>query len=535
MSTAAAVAALAGAASRLTSEGTQEESLVEAISIVGDAAGIDRAFIWQVRPERPLGDDDLPVLRAEWCRPSPAPPPTSEPATASEPDTVWKPPSEPGVVVAGMPSMLATEWRNFLSPGARSAVVTTVGLPDGTAWVGFEDASRERAWSIDERDVLRALAALVALALARESAVESRRLMSNLVEQIPAVLYIDEIVGSDVDNGKYRTLYVTPQIGSILGISPEEWMTDDELWQHRIHPDDWDRVRKEYREYLRRGGTLVQEYRMMRPDNGQMVWVRDDCTVIADATSEARIIQGVMLDITDQKLIEEQLRTAEAKNRTLIEQIPAVVFIEPLGGASEPPYVSSSVEHVLGCSKEQWLESGWWKSHLHADDRERVLTARQELLAERVASRVEYRMVLDDGTLIWIGEVAQVVTADNTPKMLQGLLEDITSRKVAEEGLAFRASHDGLTGLPNRASFEEHLERALARAVRNRLAVAVLFMDIDGFKEVNDTLGHNAGDEVLRIVANRLSEAVRDTDLVARRGGDEFLVLLADIEPGPAG
>jgi len=119
--------------------------------------------------------------------------------------------------------------------------------------------------------------------------------------------------------------------------------------------------------------------------------------------------------------------------------------------------------------------------------------------------------------------------------MLQGLLEDITSRKVAEEGLAFRASHDGLTGLPNKASFEEHLERALARAVRNRLAVAVLFMDIDGFKEVNDTLGHDAGDEVLRIVANRLSEAVRDTDLVARRGGDEFLVLLADIEPGPAG
>jgi diguanylate cyclase (GGDEF)-like protein len=97
------------------------------------------------------------------------------------------------------------------------------------------------------------------------------------------------------------------------------------------------------------------------------------------------------------------------------------------------------------------------------------------------------------------------------------------------------AYHDSLTGLPNRAMFEEHLELALARARRDKLAVAVLFLDLDDFKPVNDTHGHATGDAVLRQVGARLSGAVRDTDLVARQGGDEFLVLIADLAPGDGG
>jgi diguanylate cyclase (GGDEF)-like protein len=97
------------------------------------------------------------------------------------------------------------------------------------------------------------------------------------------------------------------------------------------------------------------------------------------------------------------------------------------------------------------------------------------------------------------------------------------------------AYHDALTGLPNRAMFQEHLELALARARRRDLAVAVLFLDLDAFKPINDTHGHAAGDEVLQHVATRIRSVVRETDLVARQGGDEFLVLLADLEPGADG
>jgi predicted signal transduction protein with EAL and GGDEF domain len=116
------------------------------------------------------------------------------------------------------------------------------------------------------------------------------------------------------------------------------------------------------------------------------------------------------------------------------------------------------------------------------------------------------------------------------PLFWQGVMHDISDQKRAEEQIAFLAYHDKLTDLPNRTMFQEMLELALARARRHDLAVAVLYLDLDDFKLVNDSLGHPAGDELLRQVAARLREASRDTDLVARQGGDEFLLLLADLE-----
>ena len=121
------------------------------------------------------------------------------------------------------------------------------------------------------------------------------------------------------------------------------------------------------------------------------------------------------------------------------------------------------------------------------------------------------------------------------PPIFAGYIRDITERKRAEAEVARLAYHDRLTELPNRAMFEEHLQLALARARRGGLAVAVLYLDLDNFKNVNDSLGHDAGDRLLREVAHRLRDAARETDLVARQGGDEFLVLLSDLPPRSRG
>ena len=138
-----------------------------------------------------------------------------------------------------------------------------------------------------------------------------------------------------------------------------------------------------------------------------------------------------------------------------------------------------------------------------------------------------------DGRVVWIHDrSAMVRDRDGSPMLVQGVMFDITSAKetaIAMEHLAF---HDVLTGLPNRAMFQDHLELALARARRHGQAVAVLFLDLDDFKPVNDVHGHEIGDEVLQEVAHRIRGAARDTDLVARQGGDEFLVLLADLDVG---
>lgn len=354
-----------------------------------------------------------------------------------------------------------------------------------------------------------------------------------LVEHIPAVLYIDEV--TEPRMGAYPTVYVGPQIERVLGISQQEWTENDDVWQEHMHPDDWPRVSREYADYLGGGDVLVQEYRFIRPDDRRLVWVRDDCAMATDPASGRRIILGVMFDITAQKALEEQLRAAEAKYRALIDQIPSIVWIEPLNGNPEAPFVSAAVEHVFGVDRDVWLRTPWWERHLHAEDRDRTVAVRDAAVAQGTGRRIEYRMTTAEGRELWVEEVTKVVLNDERPWVLQRLLDDITPRKHTEEQLQFRASHDPLTGLANRPLFDESLELALARARRSNLEVAVLFVDVDGFKQVNDAYGHDAGDEVLRIVADRLLQCARESDVVARRGGDEFLVLLPDIEPSPLG
>jgi diguanylate cyclase (GGDEF)-like protein/PAS domain S-box-containing protein len=125
-----------------------------------------------------------------------------------------------------------------------------------------------------------------------------------------------------------------------------------------------------------------------------------------------------------------------------------------------------------------------------------------------------------------------VSTAQNPNGRVVGLhwqLHDITDQKRTEDELAFKANHDELTGLPNRSMFQELLDLSLARARRRDVGVAVLYLDLDRFKEVNDSRGHPAGDELLRQVASRLSHVSRETDVVARLGGDEFAILLSDL------
>jgi diguanylate cyclase (GGDEF)-like protein len=134
---------------------------------------------------------------------------------------------------------------------------------------------------------------------------------------------------------------------------------------------------------------------------------------------------------------------------------------------------------------------------------------------------------------VWIHDrSAMIRNLDGTPMLVQGVMFDITATKELALRMEHMAYHDILTGLPNRAMFQDHLELALARARRHGLGVAVLFLDLDDFKPINDRHGHEIGDAVLQQVARRIRGAARDTDLVARQGGDEFLVLLADLDVG---
>ena len=249
-----------------------------------------------------------------------------------------------------------------------------------------------------------------------------------------------------------------------------------------------------------------------------------------------RFLVVTLRDMTELQAGREARFEAEAKYRTLVEQIPAVVYLDPVDENKDSIYVSPQITDLLGIEPADWLGDPYcWRSHVHVDDIDRVWQEYEDAYRTHVPLNHEYRMVHEDGTVKWVMEQAfPIDDGDGEPWLIQGVIFDITQRKMAEEQIAFLAYHDKLTGLPNRALFEEMLESALARARRFDHGVGVLFLDLDNFKLVNDSLGHHAGDQLLIQLAERLRVCTRETDTVARLSGDEFLLLLADLERGRA-
>ncbi len=247
-----------------------------------------------------------------------------------------------------------------------------------------------------------------------------------------------------------------------------------------------------------------------------------------------RFLVVTLRDMTELQAGREARFEAEAKYRTLVEQIPAVVYLDPVDENQDSIYVSPQVTDLLGIQPAEWLEDPYcWRRHVHDEDVDRVWEEYETAYRTHVPLNHEYRMLHEDGTIRWVLEQAFPINdEDGNPWLIQGVIFDITERKLAEEEIAFLAYHDKLTGLPNRALFEEMLESALARARRFDLGVGVLFLDLDNFKLVNDSLGHHAGDQLLIQLADRLRVCTRETDMVARLSGDEFLLLLSDLERG---
>ena len=237
-------------------------------------------------------------------------------------------------------------------------------------------------------------------------------------------------------------------------------------------------------------------------------------------------------DLSEMQAGRDAQYEAEAKYRALVEHIPAVVYLDPVDENDTSIYVSPQIRDLVGIEPEEWLADPYaWRHHVHPDDIDRAWNEYQEAYNGHATLNHEYRMVHEDGTVRWVLEQAFPIDDDHgNPWLIQGVIFDITERKTAEEEVAFLAYHDKLTGLPNRALFEEMLESAIARGRRNDTGVGVLFLDLDNFKMVNDSLGHHAGDLLLAQLADRLRTCTRDTDLVARQGGDEFLLLLGDLD-----
>jgi diguanylate cyclase (GGDEF)-like protein/PAS domain S-box-containing protein len=229
------------------------------------------------------------------------------------------------------------------------------------------------------------------------------------------------------------------------------------------------------------------------------------------------------------------LRRAEAKYRDLVEQLPLIVYIDEPNASSSNIYTSPQTTAILGYTPEEWVsDPELFTKMLHPDDRERVLAEHEHAHATGEALRTDYRLIKRDGGEVWIHDEGTIVRdEDGTAVCLQGYMLDITDRKQAEYELRrlaalnrHQAEHDSLTGLPNRGCFRERVEQAIAAAEGTGHGLAVLLIDLDRFKEINDTLGHHCGDLILVELARRFEWILRQSDTIARLGGDEFGMLL---------
>jgi diguanylate cyclase (GGDEF)-like protein/PAS domain S-box-containing protein len=345
-----------------------------------------------------------------------------------------------------------------------------------------------------------------------------------LIDHLPAVLYIDGIATGQ------NMVDVSPGIADLLGIDPDEWLDSYMAWERFIHPDDAARVLATSDHCVETGEPFRVEYRARHAD-GRIVWIREDSVLINDDEGNPLYWLGIMLDITELMEARGSLQEAKAKYGTLVEQIPAIVYTDIADDSLVTTYVSPQIESILGVTPEEYIaDPELWVRMLHPDDRERALAELQEGFEYEQYTQ-EYRLIARDGRVVWFRDNMVIIPGEEgKPGLKHGVMLDVTASKEAEERLAFLVYHDSLTGLPNKAMFDESLELALARARRHDLGVAVLVLDVDNFKLINDSLGHEAGNELIARLADRLRQATRDTDLVARQGGDEFLLLLADLE-----
>jgi diguanylate cyclase (GGDEF)-like protein/PAS domain S-box-containing protein len=241
--------------------------------------------------------------------------------------------------------------------------------------------------------------------------------------------------------------------------------------------------------------------------------------------------QQLQREINERKQVEVKLQESEERLESILNSLDDVVWSSEVNSINLL-YLNHAAEKVYGRSVLEFFNNPYlWLQVIHPEDYSRASQLFESPL-ERGSMDMEYRILRPNGEVRWLRDRSNVIYDINGAAIrVDGIISDITAQKQVEEQLTYDALHDALTGLPNRTLFMDRVEVALSNAKRRaNYSFAVLFIDLDRFKIINDSLGHLVGDQLLIAVADILKRCVRDVDSVARLGGDEFTILLDDIK-----
>jgi diguanylate cyclase (GGDEF)-like protein/PAS domain S-box-containing protein len=309
-------------------------------------------------------------------------------------------------------------------------------------------------------------------------------------------------------------------------------------WVGRIHPDDTAAVRSRLDRIRAGTSSLFESTHRLRHKDGSWRWIRTRGGVASrDAAGAPVQIVGISQDVTDQKNAEAALMSTAALLRKTGEM--ANVGGWEIDIATKQITWTDQVYRIHELPVGSTIDVDASNSFYPGEAREKIEAAIRNATDDFVTWDLELPLVTSTGKKVWVRSYGEPVIADAGVVKLCGAIQDVTQRKEAEDLLRAAATHDRLTGLPNRALLQDRLQQCIRRSARStQRAFAVLFLDFDRFKHVNDTLGHDVGDELLRQIADRLRSALRPADSVgiktglsmaSRLGGDEFVVILDEI------
>ncbi len=312
---------------------------------------------------------------------------------------------------------------------------------------------------------------------------------------------------------------VNDSVCSNLGYKREELMGNN--YRLAVPEDDVKLLLIAFNEVFRTGEpNNGLEHKILRKD-GSIIIVESSISLRKNERGEITGFRSVSRDITERKQTEEALRSAQEKYRLLIENINDIFYM--LDNQGNITYISPAVERLTMYKKSELIGKPVFPL-IHPDDLPGLLETFNHLVSGQLIPW-EFRLLDKDGRVIFVRTSRQLLYEGEKVIGITAVMTDITERKQLEQKLEEMATHDFLTGLPNRVLLLDRFSIAAALAYRHKARLAVMSLDLDKFKTINDTLGHDAGDQVLKVISTRLTGIIRASDTLARVGGDEFILV----------